>query len=394
MKLDKNIVKLQENQVLHTFENSDQVYYHNRGIYIEFRGKRRVLSTSVLNGGISEELQGVFNFNCLADQYECRLTEDTYEKELAYNAKQIGLYAQKVTGLSTAAWMEHLSIQKETFEGLQVTAIVTGGVDKNAVRVGDLASYYEKDGVFHMINSKEKVSHGTINIILYINKNLAPGVLTRALVTCSEAKVVALQEMMIGSLYSDGIATGSGTDGTIIISDSCSLESLTDASEHSKLGELIGKTVKNAVKEALYLQTGACGPRQHKLTERGKRYGITLGSLWSCYMKDQKEFDSLSGTTFSSLCEFEECLAYRDSDSNPVVWLSLYLHLLDQYKWGLLEWGEVVRETEQLTKSLLWIEENRLIRWIFMINFKQDVETELIERAKRSIIVLLLLANK
>lgn len=389
MKLDRNMAKLHANQVLHTFTNGDQLQYHNRGIWIEFQEKRRVLSTSVLNGGVREDLQGVFNFNCLADQYECELTEDTYEKELAYNAKQIGLNKEKVTGLSTAAWVEYLSIQEESFEGLRVTAIVTGGVDKNAVRVGDPASYYEKDGVFHMMDAKKKVSHGTINILLYINKNLAPGVLTRALVTCSEAKVVALQEIMIGSLYSDGIATGSGTDGTIIISDSTSVESLTDASEHSKLGELIGRTVKNAVKEALYLQTGACGPRQHKLSERGKRYGITLGSLWNCYLQHKEELDSFGGKSFSSLCEFEDRINYMDTDSNPVVWLSLYLHLLDQYKWGLLEWGEIVRETEQLTRTVLRLEENQQTKWLFSINFTNDVETELIERAKRSIILLL-----
>ena len=386
-KFDRN--ELKQNQIMYTFQNGDKLHFHKRGIWIEFSEKRRVISTSVLNGGVREDLEGVFNYNCLADRYECILVEDTYEKELLSNAKEIGLDSEKISGLSTAAWMEQVAIQQETFDGLQVTAIVTGGVDKNAVRVGDQASFYEKDGAFFMIDAKEKVKHGTINIMLYINKNLPPGVLTRALVTCSEAKVAAMQELMIGSLYSEGLATGSGTDGTMIIADSSSSDCLTNAGEHSKLGELIGRTVKNAVKEALYRQTGACGARQHKLTERGKRYGLTLGSVWCCYVEQKQVFEELLGSSFSSLCELEERLLYLDTDSSAVVWLSLYLHLLDQYNWGLLECGEVTREARQVTEALLRIDSPKIVDWIFTINLENRIETELIESAKRSILYLL-----
>ncbi|SES86144.1 adenosylcobinamide amidohydrolase [[Clostridium] polysaccharolyticum] len=368
-------------QLVYTCKNGDKLYYQKRGIWIEFADRRRVLSTSVLNGGLREDIKGVFNFNCLADQYACDLTEDTYEQELQKNAKQIGLMKEPVTGLSTAAWVEFLSVQTEAFEELEVTAAVTGGIDKNAVRAGDLASYYEWDGEYHMINPAEKITKGTINILLEINQNLAPGVLTRALVTCTEAKAAAIEELMIGSLYSEDFATGSGTDGTILICDSTSVHALTDAGEHSKLGELIGNVVKKAVKEALYLQAGVCAPRQHKISERGKRYGITFGSVWDCYVRQKEKFQEM-GIQFAFSEELEKQFQYKETNSTLVVWMSLYLYMLDQYRWDMLKWGEIVRETKQLTKGMLGIEDS----WIFELNEEKEIKEEMLERAKRAVV--------
>ncbi len=58
MKVECSNNQYTANQVLHTLSTGDEVIYHNRGIHIEFQGKRRVLSTSVLNGGVQEELEG------------------------------------------------------------------------------------------------------------------------------------------------------------------------------------------------------------------------------------------------------------------------------------------------------------------------------------------------
>lgn len=379
--------RMKVDEVLKTFENGDELIYNYRGIRIEFKGKRRVLSTSVLHGGIQEELVGVFNYNCLADEYECTLTESSYEEELKRNARRLHLDGERVTGISTAAWMECVAIQEERFEDLVVTAVVTGGVDKNAVRVGDPASYYERNGQFTLVKEDASITPGTINIMLYINKDLAPGVLCRALVTCTEAKVAAMEELMLGSLYSTGIATGSGTDGTIIVSDCSCSDWLTDAGEHSKLGELIGRSVKHAVKEALYLQTGACPARQHKITERGKRYSITVGSIWEYYEKHREEFLVENKKSFGSLCELERKLLYADTDSNLVVWFSLFLHLVDQYQWGLLEWGEILRESKVISKSMLQLGEES--DWIFKVDEEKEILQVMLDRAKAVLLALL-----
>ena len=53
--------------------------------------------------------------------------------------------------------------------------------------------------------------------MLLLDCDMPEGVMARALVTCTEAKTAAIQELLEGSKYSNGIATGSGTDQTIIM---------------------------------------------------------------------------------------------------------------------------------------------------------------------------------
>ena len=101
--------------------------------------------------------------------------------------------------------------------------------------------------------------------------------------TCTEAKTAAIQELLEGSKYSNGIATGSGTDQTIIIANSESELYMEGAGKHSKLGELIGKTVKNAVKKALAKQSGLTPAKQHDVFRRLKRFDIKAGDMWQSY---------------------------------------------------------------------------------------------------------------
>jgi hypothetical protein len=144
--------------------------------------------------------------------------------------------------------------------------VVTGGIEHNAGRVGDPATYYKP--------GSEPFKTGTINILLFLDCDLAPGILTRALVTCTEAKTAAIQELLQGSVYSRGLATGSGTDQTILVANGESSLYLDDAGKHAKLGELIGRVVKQAVKAALYKQTGLCPAGQHHALRRLERFGV------------------------------------------------------------------------------------------------------------------------
>ena len=66
------------------------------------------------------------------------------------------------------------------------------------------------------------------------------GTLLEAFMTATEAKTVALNNLKIPSQYSNGYATGTGTDGLAIFSNLESETFLTNAGKHSKLGELIG----------------------------------------------------------------------------------------------------------------------------------------------------------
>lgn len=75
-------------------------------------------------------------------------------------------------------------------------------------------TWHERAGTYFEVMS------GTINILLHIDADLAPGALVNALVTCTEAKTAAIQELLAPSRYSHGLATGSGTDGTIVVRQS------------------------------------------------------------------------------------------------------------------------------------------------------------------------------
>ena len=122
---------------------------------------------------------------------------------------------------------------------------------------------------------------------------------------------------------------------------------LTDASGHSKLGELIGKTVIAAVKQALLKQTAACGPRQFQVLVRTSRYGITAGILWDFYTEYLDIFQKY-GIIFSRASALEHALQCHNRTSNLVLCISLYVHLMDQLRWGLIMEPEAIREGMRL----------------------------------------------
>ncbi|MDR0818440.1 MAG: adenosylcobinamide amidohydrolase, partial [Oscillospiraceae bacterium] len=223
----------------------EEIHRYQKSIVVNFTGARKVLSTSPANGGMRGDLTAVFNNDCTTGAgMSAELKAPTYAEHNAVLSRELGLDPDKTAGIGTAAQMENVSIKTETFKDITVTAVVTGGVEVNGGRVGDPATWDELE------KKNIELPHGTINIMLFINVNLTDGALTRSLVTCTEAKTAALQELAAPSRYSHGLATGSGTDSTIVVCNSDSAITLTDAGKHVKLGELIGKSVKAAVKEA------------------------------------------------------------------------------------------------------------------------------------------------
>ena len=73
-----------------------------------------------------------------------------------------------------------------------MTAIITAGIEVNGGRAGDPASYFQESGKIERIG-------GTINTILLIGADLPERTMVRALITSTEAKTAALQELMAQS---------------------------------------------------------------------------------------------------------------------------------------------------------------------------------------------------
>jgi ABC-type Fe3+-hydroxamate transport system substrate-binding protein/adenosylcobinamide amidohydrolase len=158
--------------------------------------------------------------------------------------------------LFTGADMGNLSVQQITFKDMKVYALVTAGVEGNAMRVS------QDEGKFYKL--------GTINILLLTNCQLSSRARARTLIAATEGKTAALQDLDIRSLDQplEFQATGTGTDNILVVEGQGA--PLECAGGHTKMGELIGKAVYQGVREAVAKQNGitSCRSLWPRLQER------------------------------------------------------------------------------------------------------------------------------
>lgn len=242
------------------------------------------------------------------------------EEYIKIVSKRLDLDPERTTGMLTTASIKNAVSVFNSFRGLEVTAIVTGGVEINAGRAGDEASYYQEGENFEPIG-------GTINAILIIGADLPEYAMTRAMITATEAKSAALQQLMVPSKYSNGIATGTGTDMMVIVSDSTSPIKLTDAGKHSKLGELIGKCMLDAVIKAVGIQSDITALTQRDMLVRLERFNVDEARYW-------KVASTLEGENKKH--QFIEKLRKNAKDPALVSLTSSVLHIIDEISWGLM----------------------------------------------------------
>lgn len=161
-------------------------------------------------------------------------------------AERLGRGKGDLVKMGTAADMDNLATVTLQQAPFTVSVLVTAGAESNALRTGtDMGTHVE---------GAEPA--GTINIILLTNARMTVGAMARAIVTVTEAKTAALQDLKVPSSYTKSVqATGTGTDGVIVVSAN-SGPMATHAGGHSLLGSLIGKAAHQAVIEALGKQNG------------------------------------------------------------------------------------------------------------------------------------------
>jgi len=308
-------------QMLLELPAGEKIYRQDRSIVVKLPARRRTLTTSWLNGGYREDLE------CIINNQIPRGVKKGEELEggdvsayLSLLAAKLGFDPLKSTGMLTAANMMNVAIVSKGFRGLEVNAIITGGVEINGGRVGDPASYYQENGSHFPLN-------GTINIIIVINADLPEYTMSRVIMTATEAKTAALQELMVPSRYSEGIATGSGTDMIAVVCDMTSPLKLTDAGKHSKLGELIGKCVIEATKRALEKQSELTPISQPNMLLRLERFGVDEAYCWN--VASHMAGDNRKMRFLKDL---------RELAVNPllVAATSAITHLVDEVSWGLL----------------------------------------------------------
>jgi len=225
-----------------------QIIYHQfQGIEVKtflasFAKERRCLSTR----------EGFKKVKVVANNYNPPpLWEFVHQNYNGYMNKllsDLNLSSAKTAMLLTGADMDNLALKKEEYLEFKVFALVTAGTKSNAQRIGvDMARSLEREGRFETL--------GTINVIVLTNALLSEGAMVRGMITLTEAKVVALEDLDIRSSYDPEIrATGTGTDNAIIVSgQGARIDYL---GGHSKMGELMARAVTSAVKEAIFKQNG------------------------------------------------------------------------------------------------------------------------------------------
>jgi len=209
---------------------------------VSFPTKRKILST--IDG--LKQVQHVANVYLPQALSERVMTIKRYNHFIRHLPVTLGLPRGNVAFLSTGVDMENVAYCEKSYEDFHVCCIATGGALNNALRTGvDQGCWVETSSGFQF-------RQGTINIILLTNVSLSWGAMARAIVTATEAKTAALQDLNYRSTSSPKVqATGTGTDSTIVVSAATPDIVIKHTGGHTKMGELIGFTTKSAVEEAL-----------------------------------------------------------------------------------------------------------------------------------------------
>lgn len=301
------------NRLIFKTSLDDEIFYLKDTILINFAVNRNGVSTSLLNSGTNDLYKSVFNQHLSQEKIDYLVDHDVCEY-LINECNNLDIDSEFATGLVTLAEMKNVSIVTKAFKGTEVTAVVTAGVRTNATRAGDTSSYWEENGEFHF---------GTINIILLTNVCLDKSTLLEAFMTATEAKTVALNDLRIPSQYSNGFATGTGTDGLAIFSNTDSENKLTNAGKHSKLGELIASTIIEAIPKAISKQVWITKKSQSNALVRLNRFKLDINEFY-------KELDC-------DKFEFIKQLRIDARKQDNVAITTSILNLIDEYENGLIQ---------------------------------------------------------
>ena len=288
-----------------------------------------VISTCRVNGGLREDIAYVANHQacepkaCPGERHgSCLAVRDpaAYHQRVCHYHQ---LPPEATVLLGTAANMNLAGIGMEEFRALKVVCLATAGVETNAGRAGDPAQVYEWEGQFERLCPQA----GTINLLLFINQELTPAALVRSIKMATEAKTSVLQELNVPSRYSQGLATGTGTDQIAVAALKTDKRPLSGAGKHVKLGELLARATRKAIRRALSFQNKLTPETVRYVPRLLERFGLGESGLLEALKErlSPKDFLLLERNHRSVL-----------ADSILVAHTLAYVHLMDQLSWGVV----------------------------------------------------------
>ncbi len=313
------------------FYNGIEIHRGNKLLYAKFLTPHRTISTCKVNGGLSEDLRSLLNHQSCEPNRHYRKTLNLAISHpadyLEIICKDEDLSPERAACLSTATNMHHGVVESVKYRDIEVIAVTTAGVESNAVRVADPASYYEIEGHFEAVAEEERAPEGTINIMVFVSQELNPGAMVSAVMVATEAKAAALQELAVSSRYSCGIATGTGTDQIGLACNLAGNIPLDNADKHSKVGELIGRTVKQTVKKSLELHNEYMPLARGRVSVQIERLGSNPDELVAAV-------SGLLPRNHAKILKNN----FEGVNRDPVVVAAVaaIIHLWDKFSWGNL----------------------------------------------------------
>ncbi|MDG0874142.1 adenosylcobinamide amidohydrolase [Paenibacillus thiaminolyticus] len=213
---------------------------------VELPERTPVWSSAVWNGG-SKLASRIMN-RMVRTGFDCS-DPVAYMQEICLRQ---GYAPATTVGLMTAAKVTHASVMEEEGDGFSLLCVTTAGTG-NAARAGMPRQVY---------SAYEPLKPGTINTIIVLDGKLAEAAVWNAVITATEAKCAALDDLRVIDKETDRVATGTTTDAVAIaIADSGRYEAVHRyAGTATTLGAAVGRLVYGTVAEAVRTQREDDGP--------------------------------------------------------------------------------------------------------------------------------------
>jgi adenosylcobinamide hydrolase len=208
-----------------------KLYVQNKILVLAGEKRFFTLNSSVLGGGFHTP------YFVINQQVVKGYAGNDPRGDLIKGIREIGLDPAECAGMMTAAHVRDASIVCERGDQISVAAIATAGTS-NAMAAGGTPPPFSFSGA------------GTINIILLIDGNLTEGAMVNAVITATEGKTMALQDLKIKDIFTGEPASGTSTDA-VVVAVTGKGQKLSYAGTATEVGGMIGRTVRKSVTEAI-----------------------------------------------------------------------------------------------------------------------------------------------
>lgn len=183
-----------------------------------------------------------------------------------------------------------------------------------AIAFADLSAGLERSGC------EGQSGQGEVVLILLMDCDMPDHTLARAGITVTEGITAVIQDL--GLSYRGISASGATMQTIVTVRANGAAPYLRGAGKHTKLGELIGKSTKEAVRQSASAN-GIDIRSRMSLTEMMERCGY-----------DQEKIFLLSESC--SYSEFIDKVMDKDADPRMLALVSSIIHIANEIEWGLV----------------------------------------------------------